>query len=917
MPHVTDQLNTALADRYRIERELGQGGMALVYLATDLKHDRKVALKILRPELAAVIGAERFLNEIKVTANLQHPHILPLHDSGRTGGPAGGRADGETGVRPAVPALSAEFLYYVMPYVEGETLRGKIDREKQLNLKEAVEITKQVAAALDYAHRQGVIHRDIKPENVLLHDGQALVADFGIALAVSHAGGSRLTETGLSIGTPHYMSPEQAMGDRELDARSDVYSLGAMLYEMLTGEPPYTGATAQAIVARVITEEPRPLTSQRRTVPTNVATAVHQALSKLPADRFASAADFAAALENPTFVGPAGRRADGPEVRSAVPPFRRSAVLVPSLVALLATALAAWGWFGRRSAPPPVTRERVTLGALGMFPFQLSTQAGIAPDGSSIVWADTVGGIDQLWTKERNQRDATPIPGSTGAVGGVAFSPDGAWILFNDGGHLRKIPRRGGAPITLSDSVGGSWRPAWLDDGTVVFPGPGPTVLFTVPSGGGPSERVLTNTDVNGDGFVRLAPVPGRRAVLIGGVQANFASGNVWLFDLDTRHVQLLVPGASWAEYAGGYLLYGTREGALLAAPVDLDDYALGTAISLDDQIRVTAGVAEATFGRDGTLLYARATGASTPATLAWLDRKGEVQPVDRDFDLSGVPLNGGMRLSPDGGRLALTAIGDNGSVAQDVYVKRLPTGPAARITFEGTSNRRPTWSPDGTRLLFISNRNGGKDAVWTQRADGVGSATLVASGDRAIFEALWSPDGKWLVYRTDDDAGAGRGDIIGVRTDGDTTRVPLVATPAEETGPAISPDSRWLAYAAAETGRKEIYVRPFPNTEDGKWIVSTNGGTEPAWAHSGRELFYRDGAGNMVAVSFRAVGAVFEVLGQQVLFPAQTYWSNDDHRWYDVAPDDQRFIMIDPGFGIGSINLVKVTGLYSELRSR
>ncbi len=211
-----ERLSAALADRYAIEGELGAGGMATVYLAHDIKHDRMVALKLLRPELAAMIGAERFLNEIKVTANLQHPHILPLHDSGE--------AD--------------SFLYYVMPFVEGDTLRDKIDREKQLGIEDAIELTRAVASPLDYAHRQGVIHRDIKPENILLHDGQALVADFGIALAVSAAGGTRLTETGLSIGTPHYMSPEQAMGDRELDARSDVYSLGAVLYEMLTGDPP-------------------------------------------------------------------------------------------------------------------------------------------------------------------------------------------------------------------------------------------------------------------------------------------------------------------------------------------------------------------------------------------------------------------------------------------------------------------------------------------------------------------------------------------------------------------------------------------------------------------------------------------------------------------------------------------------------
>ena len=237
MPELLSRLQGALADRYRIERELGAGGMATVYLAQDLRHDRKVALKVLRPELAAVIGAERFLAEIKITANLQHPHILPLFDSGE--------ADG--------------CLFYVMPFVEGESLRDRLNREKQLPVADAVRIATEVACALDYAHRHGVIHRDIKPENILLHDGRALVADFGIALAASKAGGSRMTETGMSLGTPHYMSPEQAMGEREITARSDVYALGAVLYEMLTGEPPFTGSTAQAIVARVLTESPRPM----------------------------------------------------------------------------------------------------------------------------------------------------------------------------------------------------------------------------------------------------------------------------------------------------------------------------------------------------------------------------------------------------------------------------------------------------------------------------------------------------------------------------------------------------------------------------------------------------------------------------------------------------------------------------------
>ena len=240
-----DELKTALADRYAIESEIGEGGMATVYLARDLKHNRSVAVKVLRPELAAVLGGERFLTEIQTTANLQHPHILPLFDSGETDG----------------------FLFYVMPFVEGESLGELLDREKQLPVEEAVRIAKAVASALDYAHRHDVIHRDIKPENILLHDGEPVVADFGIALAVSAAGGGRLTETGLSLGTPHYMSPEQATADRSLTARSDVYSLGCVLYEMLTGDPPHTGPTAQAILMRILTEEPRSVTDIRRSVP--------------------------------------------------------------------------------------------------------------------------------------------------------------------------------------------------------------------------------------------------------------------------------------------------------------------------------------------------------------------------------------------------------------------------------------------------------------------------------------------------------------------------------------------------------------------------------------------------------------------------------------------------------------------------
>src|SRR6476661_8088872 len=338
-------LQSALADRYRIERELGQGGMATVYLAEDLKHDRKVAIKVVRPDLAAVIGAERFLREIKTIATLQHPHILGLIDSGEVNGTA----------------------YYVMPFVEGESLRDRLSRDKQLPIPEALRIATEVAAALDYAHRHGVIHRDIKPENILIHDGAALVADFGIALAASKAGGTRMTETGMSLGTPTYMSPEQAMGEREITTRSDVYALGCVTYEMLVGDPPFTGSTAQAIVAKVMTADPPPLTAQRRSVPPQIESAVLSALEKLPADRFATPAEFAAALN---------ARAGAPTVvtipvRARMP---RLALAAGSL-ALLALGLLAGRWTAQRgSASAPIFNQR-------SFRDEAIYNARFAPDG--------------------------------------------------------------------------------------------------------------------------------------------------------------------------------------------------------------------------------------------------------------------------------------------------------------------------------------------------------------------------------------------------------------------------------------------------------------------------------------------------------------------------------------------------------
>ncbi len=310
---VLARLTSALADRYRIDRELGAGGMATVYLAHDIKHDRDVAIKVLHPDLGAALGGERFLTEIRTTARLQHPHILPLLDSG----------------------AADSLLYYVMPLVTGETLRARLEREQQLPIDNAVLIAREVADALGYAHGLGVIHRDIKPENILLENGHALVADFGIALAVQSAGGARMTQTGLSLGTPQYMSPEQAMGERTIDARSDICALGVVTYAMLIGEPPFTGPSVQAIVARVMSEEPRGLSAQRKAILANVDDAVRRALEKLPADRFTSAAEFASML--------AARSTMSVRATSATIAARssRRATAIASAVAVLALGAAA------------------------------------------------------------------------------------------------------------------------------------------------------------------------------------------------------------------------------------------------------------------------------------------------------------------------------------------------------------------------------------------------------------------------------------------------------------------------------------------------------------------------------------------------------------------------------------------------
>ena len=899
MPEITSRLSTALADRYQIERHLGEGGMATVYLAQDLKHDRQVALKVLKPELAAVIGAERFVQEIKTTAALQHPHILPLFDSGE--------ADG--------------FLYYVMPFIDGVTLRDKLDHETQLGIDEAVRIATEVADALDYAHRHDVIHRDIKPENILLHDGRPMVADFGIALALSAAAGGRMTETGMSLGTPHYMSPEQATAEKDLTNRSDIYSLGTVLFEMLTGEPPHIGGSAQAIVMKIVTDEARPVTELRKSVPPHVAGATAKSLEKLPADRFETAAKFAEALHDHSFM-PVTTTATRIETAAATGVDLVKVGLAAALVVMTAVVL----WLLTRGEPPrSVTRFAVAVPDEQPFvsPGVVYSRLAVAPDGSgwAYVGLGNQPGVRSLWARPEGQLLANAVPGSEGAANPF-YSPDGRRIGFmtTSPRELKVASLSGGPAITLEVSAFGGQGASWGGDGFIYLDKQGSGGIVRVPENGGDLEVVST---LAGEEVQHWWPhtLPNGKGVLVtifsGGNTGQYAIGVV---DLATGHHRVLTQGIR-AFFADGQLIYITARGTLMAAPFDEDALAVtGDPVALLEGVRVNGAVGATDFGisTTGTLTYMTGVaGTFNVLSPFWIDRTGQATLADSGWAFATV-APGGFSVSPDGAWAAFNTV-DSASSLGHIYLKRLPTGIPRALTFEGTSNRRPTWSPDQRDLLFISDRTGG-DAVWSKPVDGSAPATMVLEQDREIFEALWTPDGEWLVFRTDDEAAIGNGDILAIRPGIDTVPVTIAATEFEETSPTMSADGSWIAYASDRSGRKEVYVRRFLDSTDAVWQVSGGaGGVEPLWSRGGSEIFYRRGDGSMMVATV-STDPTFEVVAREFLFDAGGSAANVDNRMYATDVGDDRFLMLRPTSNDGSAlseQLIVVNNWFTELRER
>ncbi len=883
MTELPARLTAALADRYRVERELGVGGMATVYLAADLKHDRKVAIKVLKPELAAVLGAERFVQEIKTTAAMSHPHILPLFDSGE--------ADG--------------FLFYVMPYIEGETIREKLNRETQFGIDEAVKIATEVADALEYAHQHGVIHRDIKPENILLHAGRPMVMDFGIALALSAAAGGRMTETGLSLGTPHYMSPEQATADKAITARSDVYSLASVLYEMLTGEPPHVGSSAQQIIMKIITDTPRPVTELRKSVPPNVAAALARALEKLPADRFESAKGFAEALTNQHFTTATALEAPGVSRRSIGAwlrsPLSRVAMLVLALSLATMVVLA--------------TRRETTLAPLPTMAFTLvdsltgGSNFALADDGTIVRYR-----ARQLFVRRPGDLTESPLAGTDEATPfRSVLSPDGSDVLFvvqaGTGAArrvaLRRVSLRGGISNTLWTGPDASTFViplAWSADGWIF--------VTMGRAGGGASNFKVGRLPENGgaietiwDGLMaEAALLPGDKALV--GCAVKSPKFDVVAIDLRTRDTVLVVPDACSARWSPtGHLLVANPDGSLRALPFDPERLRVtGPSTPVLSGLATGNGTAPFELSRTGTLMYVAgpSTTRASGLSLALVGLDGSVAPL---------PLpptdHWDAAFSPNGKTLAYTRDGQ-------IWMYDLDLGTHRRFTRLGAEHHDPVFSPDGSRLAYRALRTEGKGGeVYVQALVGDTVGTHIGGSSAGDDPTQWLADGRILVYH---DRGSGT-DLATLNANQPGPPVPVLQADWSEERGKVSPDGKWLAYLSNEAGRNQLVVRAWPALDKKSVIADSVLFEHHYWSNDSRTLYYV--SRNRLMAASLAGTDLMRTVTHRVAIDTLNARLSARH------PDGRRFLVArDAGTqGVGGQStrrsLIVVTGWLTALRQR
>jgi serine/threonine-protein kinase len=814
------RLAAALADRYAVERELGQGGMATVYLAEDLKHHRKVALKVLRPELAATLGPERFFREIEVAARLQHPHILPLHDSGEAEG----------------------FLYYVMPFVDGENLRGRLNRRGEFPIHEAVRLLAEVADALAYAHAHGVVHRDIKPDNVLLSGRHALVTDFGVAKAVSEATGrTQLTTAGVALGTPAYMAPEQAAADPHLDHRVDIYALGVMAYELLAGRPPFTGRSSQEVLAAHLTQAPEPVTALRPAVPETLGGIVMKCLAKRPADRWQSAEELAAQLE--LQLTPSGGSTPA-QTRPipAVPVARRGRVRYAVAAVVVLGLVAAATVLARHTTPAPALGKRA---AVTLDP-GLEINPAISPDGKLVAYSRITPAESRLVVQQLSGGEPVTVthwPGITAAL--PAWSPDGARLLYSSPRGLEIVPALGGVsrlivPQTPDQRVG--WGAgAWSPKGDRVAYTSADTLYVRDLDAETPARALVRRPQVHSPSW---SPDGRYLAFVSGNLQyqttGNIAPSSIWVVNatggepVRVTDDRPLHASPVWLPGGRGLLYVSDQDGGrdIYFVPLNRSGGPAGAAV------RLTTGLRPHTISlsADGRrLLYSLYTETANLWAVE-LQRQRSVSLKEARPITSGSQVIEGFSVSPDGKWLAFDS---NRNGTQDIW--RMPlggNGPPEPLSTAPEDEFQPSYSPDGKSIGFHSLRSGSVRDLYVIPADG-GPRTRIPVSTTNNLVPRFSPDGRSLIYIVWEDAG-GSAVQIAQRPAGATgwdqvklgIRLPSISTG----GPDWSPDGRWFCYL-----REGELRRSSPDGRDTATVARLPKDLTPIfarWAADSRQIY-------------------------------------------------------------------------------
>jgi serine/threonine-protein kinase len=873
-----DRLTAALADRYAIERKIGAGGMADVYLTHDLRHHRKVAIKVMHRDLAELVGVDRFLREIETTAKLQHPHILPLFDSGSIDGT----------------------VFYVMPYVEGESLRSRLKRETQLPIADALRITTEIATGLGYAHRHGVIHRDIKPDNVLFQDGQAVLADFGISLPKNDdsLSSTRLTQAGVSLGTPAYMSPEQVTGE-EVDRRSDIYALGAVAYEMVAGQPPFTGSSVQTVLSKVISEDPRPLAEHRKSVPPHVAAAIAKALEKLPADRWQTATEFADVLA----------RGDVHVVDRFAP---SKWTLIPwMLAAALAIAL---GWVNLRT-------QRADVPSGGVTRFLVDFDKGMVPSYTPIVRVSADGRqlflsamVDRREEVLRHVFDRVGMAviegagqGEQGTGNSRAFvSPDGRWVAYARQKRLWKVPVEGGTAIDLAraDWAGGSWG----RNGKLLYTQAYNTGLWSVSEGGG-DERELTRPDASKAELGHWWPqiLPDGDHVLFTAYRVPIENATIEVLKISTGERKVLLTGGAYGFYVpSGHLLFAVGE-TIRAVPFDLDRLEVrGLPVPVVDDVamNLTDGAAAFDVSETGTLAYLPVDSYINDTEVVLVDRSGKESLALPKRDRYSNP-----RLSPDGARVSVDIRSANSM--GDVWVFEIGRSGGTRISAEGGREFGAEWTPDGKQLIFSSERP--FFDLYRRAADATQPAEALLTASYDHYTGSVSRDGKLFAFSV----AVPGGEIWTVPLQGAPTPTQYFANGFNLGHPTLSPDGRWMAYDSDESGQGvDVFIQSFPDPRVKRVKVSPSHGSEPMWPQGGRELVYREGEKVMAVSIDLATGASDP---PRVLFsgpyPDNPGWTRP--RSYDVTPDGERFLLTKLPGEQPRPRVMVVLNWFEELRAK